>query len=1129
MTSMVSPLQRTRGRLRRRVRRRTLLRKTSPPPRLPREEELRLKMQLKRQPTGVFTEVAKSLAAEAMPSGESEKRSLASLGPEVLRLLPSVLGRSLRKAVRDSTEDVFPLPNPLAHWGQGDSCLNAWTEGVVRAVNWMAGVGLVAPKRAPTKDQSVLLRELKQSLNLLMLWKSTDVSVLDPVALFNQKQVNGYGEEVHLAKTVRWENVSESLPKAGMAGIVPAAQVCEGGFRDYILHPEKWLKPESDRAYIRPPRIMIPDDAWEEVARGLLARGICGRMKVDEVLHVNGQPILGGLFGVPKGEKTADGTEILRLIMDLRPINECFLSLTGDLCTLPVLSQMFQFEPQPHEGVVISSEDIRAMFYIIGLPESWRPFLGFGKRLPKKLVPRGETGDWILYSKVLPMGFLNSVSIAQHLHRKIVAQALDGHVSASQEIRRDAELPQGKHFFRVYLDNFDELSVYSKGILESGQPSLAALLREEYLKLGVPRNEKKAVSKAPQGEMQGAWIDGDRGTCAPKPDKVARYLCCLMYLLTKGKASRRQLQMTVGGLVYVFSYRRPLMSILNEVWNFLLRYSTDHEALYLPIVVREELWAAFFMSVTAYIDFRLPVDGTVTASDASESGGGLCCSKGLTEFGSQAASALVRGNEEEAFQGGGILAVSLFDGIGSLRVALDALGVPVLGMICCEKNPHAKRVVESAFPSVKHLNDVNEITEEDIRVWAGEFPTVNAVIIGGGPPCQGVSGLNAGRKGALSDPRSSLYQKYVQVRDWVKATFNWCPTYFLMESVASMNEEDRKAYTRGAGILPYLIDSSHISLCKRPRLFWFNWTVGAQEGCEIFPPSSAAASDYGEIWFTATVAEENFLRPGWSRADPTRSFSTFTTAQPSARPRFAPAGLSSTTTVDQEKWAHDRHRFPPYQYAYRNGVTHRKHGWRMLSIEEKELIMNFPLNYTENALSKAEKKKAGVEADDVRHTLIGNSWHIGVIALLLQPLCAKLRLCPPRAVQEVVDLLRPGTARSLGGLIFRPDLNRQVPFRRLQPVQDEEQTLVRKLALQVSCKGSDILLKSCSEPLPSTHRFRTSIPARLWRWKTICGWRWKGFDSTEEEHINKLEMRAVYTAIKWRLFKQKVSGADACT
>ena len=344
-----------------------------------------------------------------------------------------------------------------------------------------------------------------------------------------------------------------------------------------------------------------------------------------------------------------------------------------------------------------------------------------------------------------------------------------------------------------------------------------------------------------------------------------------------------------------------------------------------------------------------------------------------------------------------------------------------------------------------------------------------------------------------------------------------------MESVASMNEGDRAAYTRGAKILPYLVESSGMSLCRRPRLYWFNWTVGAQEGCEIFPPSTAQATDYGEIWFEANVKVENYLRPGWKPVRPDRPFSTFTAAQPSRAPRFAPAGLSSTTTVDQEKWRLDRHRFPPYQYRYDNGVLHRKHGWRMLSIEEKELIMNFPLGYTESALSKAERKLKGVEADDTRHTLIGNSWQVGVISLLLQPLCAKLGLCPSRGVQEVADLLRPGTARLLGGLLFRPDFNRQVPFKQLQPVENEEPFLVSKLALQVSRKGSDVLLKSRTEPLPSTHRFRTSIPARLWRWKTVCGWRWKGYDTTEAEHINKLEMRAVYTAIKWRLFKQKIA------
>ena len=96
-------------------------------------------------------------------------------------------------------------------------------------------------------------------------------------------------------------------------------------------------------------------------------------MPLSEAFCVEGQPILGGLFGVPKNEWTQDGTEVLRLIMDLRPINENFLPLGGDLSTLPVLSQMVQLEVHPSEGLIISSEDIRAMFYIIGVPPVWTP------------------------------------------------------------------------------------------------------------------------------------------------------------------------------------------------------------------------------------------------------------------------------------------------------------------------------------------------------------------------------------------------------------------------------------------------------------------------------------------------------------------------------------------------------------------------------------------------------------------------------------------------------------------------------------------------------------------------------------------------------------------------------------
>ena len=79
----------------------------------------------------------------------------------------------------------------------------------------------------------------------------------------------------------------------------------------------------------------------------------------------------------------------------------------------------------------------------------------------------------------------------------------------------------------------------------------------------------------------------------------------------------------------------------------------------------------------------------VTCSDASEHGGGVCAATGLTRFGEQVACGGITG-EMQGHRGGRILSVGLFDGIASLRVALDLLGCDVAGHISVEKDPGAR-------------------------------------------------------------------------------------------------------------------------------------------------------------------------------------------------------------------------------------------------------------------------------------------------------------------------------------------------------------------------------------------------------------------------------------------------------
>ena len=103
--------------------------------------------------------------------------------------------------------------------------------------------------------------------------------------------------------------------------------------------------------------------------------------------------------------------------------------------------------------------------------------MGFAREVPLEALPAGHDGDgWHLVTKVLPMGFVNSVAIAQHIHRRVISQAL--HVDRSlatrhQEIRRDRTSSRADHLFRVYLDNFDELRKVDRrvaGLIE-GTPS----------------------------------------------------------------------------------------------------------------------------------------------------------------------------------------------------------------------------------------------------------------------------------------------------------------------------------------------------------------------------------------------------------------------------------------------------------------------------------------------------------------------------------------------------------------------------------------------------------------------------------------------------------------------------------
>ena len=493
--------------------------------------------------------------------------------------------------------------------------------------------------------------------------------------------------------------------------------------------------------------------------------------------------------------------------------------------------------------------------------------------------------------------------------------------------------------------------------------------------------------------------------------------------------------------------------------------------------------------------------------------GVFCISNGVTALGAHAASCSIHGDIPEPEDCVMVLTVGLFDGIAALRVAADSLLLPMSGHVSCEVCKEGNRVVEAHFPDSIMVGNVESIDENMVRSWACQHANVGVVVVGGGPPCQGVSGLNVARKGALKDARSSLFPHVRRVFEHCKVCFPWAQVHYLMESVWSMDEWDRAVMSESIGSCPYVIDSFGVSLCHRPRVYWLSWELVASEGVTIGECQGQGWKAFTPVSLTCDLDPTDYLTTGCSLVG-TDGLPTFTTSRPRDSPGPRPAGLWQCNEEEVLRWKSDLHRYPPYQYRNKHLIQQACGALRLPNISEKECIMGFPLHFTAACMPKSQQ--VGSRYWDCRHTLIGNSWNVTVVSWLLSQLFSPLGLTPVTGLAQVVAQTSPGRSSSLRGFLQR------LPLKRLQSSPhsiDNEASLqlARKLASFVSIKGEDILLQAPSEGNIRFHRLRASVPAALWRWKVVTGWAWRHGNA----HINELELRAVLTTLSWRLQRKK--------
>eukprot|EP00434_Breviolum_minutum_P029884 symbB.v1.2.026425.t1/scaffold2637.1/size74321/1 len=264
-------------------------------------------------------------------------------------------------------------------------------------------------------------------------------------------------------------------------------EVCSQGARHFVDNIDLYIKPRDQWGKIPRPKVMVSDGEWSQVCQGLVACGLCCILPREEVFDSGDGPLLNGMFGVTKDEWVGD-TEVYRLIMNLIPFNLISEPLSGDVATLPTWSSMTPLFLQPTECLLVSSEDVRCFFYTMSVPGDWVKYLAFNKMVPDEVLPEAYKGrECYLASLVLPMGYLNSVSLAQHVHRNLAlasGKRFFPEVNTPEgELRKDLPFPDCDPRWRIYLDNYDLLErVEATRVLSlegSEAPGVTAL-KEEY-------------------------------------------------------------------------------------------------------------------------------------------------------------------------------------------------------------------------------------------------------------------------------------------------------------------------------------------------------------------------------------------------------------------------------------------------------------------------------------------------------------------------------------------------------------------------------------------------------------------------------------------------------------------------
>ena len=549
---------------------------------------------------------------------------------------------------------VFPLPvdwnllssveNPRAAPG-----VQAWRQLICHALNSLSGCKKIAPKSRSGPQVTRVLKNLEKRIEKFFTLFSKPCEPLSAEAVWEDvtsKKVSYSGEELAEPVLLSKNQILKSLPPLGHGGSVDLIPFLEGKTRHLLLNPKEVLLgageriPGSNRA-----RVHIAPGEGLSVWKLLEERGVIDWLPLEDV-HVDaGGPFLSGLFGVPKpGKFTESGDPLLRVIMNLKPINRALKIIKGDIDQLPSPTAWTQIHLGEGETLQVSQADMSSAFYLFKLPPQWRPFLAFNAKFQGQEVGK-EAGKWYVPTCiVLPMGWSSSVGVMQMVSRELVRRK---DLGTAEELRKQALVPRWfvdaalrcgpLSFWQVYLDNFMAGELSAAETQEGLSQELHRTATQAWDEAGVLCAEDKHVLDASDAIELGVQLHSKAGLVGADQVRIQKVIVATLKLLEQNLPKVKWVQVVLGRWVFILQYRRPAMAVLAKCWNY-CKEGEDRRRWW-PIV-RKELTLLLCLVPLLHTDVTTRFVPEVTCSDASQFGGAAATSVSLTSAGHQVANRL---------------------------------------------------------------------------------------------------------------------------------------------------------------------------------------------------------------------------------------------------------------------------------------------------------------------------------------------------------------------------------------------------------------------------------------------------------------------------------------------------------